>query len=330
MPACRRSRPSTKARTILAEAQKRLVKVGDDAKLQVKDKDLLQLTTLMYGRIPKKKALGAAVETWILSKDNILAWQNDLDAFESALYSGDEEQPEADPFAGMAITMSWLSPETKVGKFLTEWWPKATANRHAHLGSMKVKNLWSVDRHDDKDSLPAVQKTILADKPALKEKPLHQPKTRPDLDKTATKTFQSTNTSLLFHGTRSVNVSGILRESLRMPKTLVGVVITGAMFGPGLYFADDWKKSAGYTSLESSYWTHGSGGVKGRSAFMFAVDVALGEPFVAPRAHGYTKPPDDHHCVFGKAGESGLANNEFVVYQREQHRLRYLAEFTTT
>ena len=47
------------ARTILAEAQKRLAKVGDDVDAQVKDRDLMQLTALMYGRIPKKKARGA-------------------------------------------------------------------------------------------------------------------------------------------------------------------------------------------------------------------------------------------------------------------------------
>ena len=315
------------ARTILAEAQKRLLKVGDDVKKQIKDKELLELTTLMYSRIPKKKAVGAAAETWILSKDNVLVWQNDLDAFESALYSTDiEETKDPDPFDGMPLTMEWVAPKSALGKFLHDWWPDATANRHAHLGKMEIKNLWTVERHGDAEQIPVAQKEV---KGKIDERPLHQPKERPDLKKPEAKAFQSTNTALLFHGTRSVNVSGILRESLRLPKQLVGVVITGAMFGPGLYFADDWKKSAGYTSLANSYWSGGSGAVKGRSAFMFAVDVVLGKPYVAPKAHGYTKPPDGHHSIFGKAGESGLANNEFVVFQREQHRLRYLAEFAT-
>jgi len=317
------------ARSILAEAQKRLLKVGDDLKKQVKDKQLLQLTTLMYGRIPRRKPIGAPPETWILSKDNVLVWQNDLDAFESALYSTDiEEEPEFDPFDGMALTMEWLPPDSKVGKFLYEWWPKATANRHGYLGDMQLKNLWTVERHADKGRIPTMQKEIQGAKPEITERPLHQPGSRPDLKKPETKDFLATNTALLFHGTRSVNVSGILRESLRLPKQLVGVVITGAMFGPGLYFADDWKKSAGYTSLEQSYWSGGNGAVKGRSAFMFAVDVVLGQPFVAPKAHGYTKPPDGHHFIYGKAGASGVANNEFIVFKAEQHRLRYLAEFS--
>src|SRR5262249_16334394 len=133
------------ARVILAEAQKQLLKVGDDVNRQVRDKQLLQLTTLMYSRIPRIKPLNAAPSTWILSKDNILTWQNDLDAFESALYATDIEQETSfDPFAGMALTMEWLPDDSAEGKFLYKWWPQATANRHHHIGAMTIKNLWRV------------------------------------------------------------------------------------------------------------------------------------------------------------------------------------------
>jgi hypothetical protein len=101
------------------------------------------------------------------------------------------------------------------------------------------------------------------------------------------------------------------------------------MFGPGLYWADDWKKSAGYTSLKSSYWSRGSGGVKGREAFMFVADVAIGKPYVASGPSGYTKPPQGYHSVFGKANHSGVANNEFITYSSDSNRLRYLVEFET-
>ncbi len=60
---------------------------------------------------------------------------------------------------------------------------------------------------------------------------------------------------------------------------------------------------------------------------MFAMDVVLGQPFVAPQAHGYTKPPEGHHCVFGKAGASGVQNNEYIVFDTNQQQIRYLAEF---
>lgn len=319
------------ARQILSEAEKRLLTVGDDVDKQVGDRDLMQLTTLMYGRIPKKKPIGAAVSTWILSKDNIMGWRNDLDAFESALYTTDiEEEPDFDPFAGMEITMEWVPADSKEGKALYEWWPLASANRHGGVGDMVIKNLWRVERHDDRGTIEKVQAEIAEQKVKITEKPLFQPGKRHDLKSAEAKMFEKTNTALLFHGTRSVNVSGILREALRLPKTLVGVVITGAMFGPGLYFADDWRKSAGYTSLRNSYWSAGSGAVKGREAFMFAADVVLGNPHVAKGPHGFIEPPKGHHSIYGKAGHSGVQNNEFIVFRREQNRLRYLIEFATT
>ncbi|QDU92977.1 WGR domain-containing protein [Lignipirellula cremea] len=321
------------ARDILGAAQKRLKNLSDDVKKQVKDRELKELTTLMYGRIPKLKAVGAPPETWILSQNNILRWQNDIDAFESALYSTemDLDEPAFDPLAGMRLKMEWLDPASTSGKFLHQWWPKATNNRHGYIGKMKIKNLWQVDRDDDHGKLEAAQNAILQDKVKIKERPPFQTKDRPDLPADQHERYHQSNTALLFHGTRSVNVSGILREAMRMPKQLVGVVITGAMFGPGLYFADDWKKSAGYTSMKNSFWTRGAGAVPGREAFMFAVEVALGNPFVAPAANGYIAAPDGHHCVFGKGGgATGLQNNEFVVFKPEQHRLRYLAEFSTT
>jgi hypothetical protein len=320
------------ARTILAEAQKRLNAVGDDADAQVKDKPLLELTSLMYSRIPKKKALRAKAEEWILSKNNVLIWQNDLDAFESALYTTDIDhgnEAEVNPLTELMMDMEWISPTTETGKFLYEWWPKATGNRHSHIGNMEIKNMWTINRHADEGKIPTVQDEIIKGKHKIDERPSYQPESRLDMKKTEAKKFLNSNTSLLFHGTRSVNVRGIMKEALRLPKQLVGVVITGAMFGPGLYFADDWKKSAGYTSLQNSYWSQGGGAVAGRGAFMFAVDVVLGKPFVAPKAHGYTGPPDGHHCVFGKAGHSNVQNNEFIVFDSRQHRLRYLIEFTT-
>lgn len=317
------------ARDILQEAQKVVATCGDSIDAQVKNKNLVQLTNVLYSRIPKKKELHAGPEVWILSKNNILGWQADIDAFESALYATDiGDKVEADPFAGMPLHMEWIDPRTELGKFLYGWWPRATGNRHGGVGAMKIKNMWKVDRYGDEAKVVRAQDEVLAGKPNIRERPSYQPPERSDCqDAALIKRYRDTNTALLFHGTRSVNVTGILREALRLPKNLVGVVITGAMFGPGLYFADDWKKSAGYTSLHGSYWSSGAGGVRGRDAFMFAADVVLGVPHVASGPKGYTSPPSGHHCVFGKAGHSQVQNNEWIVFQAHQNRLRYLVEF---
>jgi hypothetical protein len=316
------------ARQILQEAQKRLIKVGDDVDKQAADSELVQLTRVMYSRIPKKKALHCDASEWILNKNNILVWQADLDAFESALYVTDATESVNDPFEGMPLEMEWVDPKSDTGKFLYKWWPTASANKHYGVGQMKIKNMWKVARHGDQKKVESAQDSVLKEKVSIKERPLFQPSERHDLqDNTLIKRYHETNTGLLFHGTRSVNVSGILREGLRLPKQLVGVVITGAMFGGGLYWADDWRKSAGYTSMHGSYWSSGNGSVKGRDAFMFAGDVVLGNPYVAPSSGGYTDAPKGHHCVFGKAGKSGVVNNEWIIYNTRQYQLRYLVEF---
>ena len=294
---------------------------------------MMQITSVLYSRIHKKKPVNAGPETWMLSQNNILLWQQDIDAFESALNS-DKINVETDPFAGMPLEMQWIDPQSNVGKFLYNWLPKATANRHGSVGAMKIKNMWQVDRHGDQAKLENSQDKILKTKPTIKERPLFQPRERVDLDASLIKKYNDSNTALLLHGTRSCNCKGILTEGLRLPKQLVGVVITGALIGPGLYFADDWKKSAGYTSLSSGYYSSGGGAISGRQAFMFAAEVVLGNPHVAAGAHGYTKAPDNHHSVFGKGGHTSLGygsklqNNEWVVYESQQHRLKYLVEFS--
>ena len=319
------------ARDFLAEAQKRLLVVGDSVDAQVADEDLKHLTALMYGRIPKKKPLHCPPQDWILNTSNILGWQADLDAFEAALAVAadvDDVKHQHDPFGGMPIEMEWIDPKSDVGKWLYGWWPRATANKHGYLGAMKIKNAWRVERHGDHKLVVGAQTGIVQGKHRIDERPLFQPAERADLQNSDDiRRYRESNTGLLFHGTRSVNVTGILRENLRMPSQLVGVVITGAMFGPGIYWADDWKKSAGYTSLRGSYWSSGGGAVRGREAFMFAGDVVLGRPHVAPGPRGYTAPPAGCHCVFGKGGHSQVQNNEWIVFTRQQFELRYLVEF---
>lgn len=325
-----------KGRLILEEALKCVARIGDKIDEQVEDKELKQLTRDMYGLVPKKKDRGAAPETWILSANNILSWKQDLDAFESALYVADLGEIETtNPLGDIPAKIEWLAPTSDLGKFIHEWMPKATRNVHGGVGGMKIKNVWKVDRHGDDAKLEKHQRSI--GKFTTEERPLHQPKVRIDLTRDQQKLFVESGTHFFFHGTRSVNVSGILRESLRLPRQLVGVVITGAMFGGGCYWADDWKKSAGYTSLRGSYWSSGDGGVANRGAFMFVTDVCIGKPFVAPGPRGYTGPPSGYNSVFGKGNfkqfgssqSSGVANNEFITYERESHRLRYLVEFDT-
>lgn len=317
------------ARDILIAAKQSVLRIGDDVDDQVNDNELKQLTYTLYGRIPKKKARGASASEWILSSSNIFGWEQDLDAFESALAAEDlGAEVEEDPFSGMPLRMNWIDPKSDIGQWIYGHAPKATRNVHGYLGNMTIVNAWAVDQYQQAPKFVAAQDRILADKPHNANRPLFQPSERQDIGRNELLKNVRSNTALLFHGSRSCNISGILREGLRLPKHLVGVAITGAAFGPGCYWADDWKKSAGYCSLRSSYWARGSGGVRGREAFMFVADVILGKMHLASRSFGYTSPPKGTHSVAALSGHSTVMNNEFVIFDTNQYCFRYLLEFS--
>lgn len=322
-------------RQILDEAVNRIGIVGSNIQAQVNDKDLMDMTALLYKRIPKKKERNASQASWILSSENIFKWREDLDAFEGALYARpNNDVVDADPYDGMNIDMEYIDPKSPIGEFLHRWWPNATRNAHANMGEMEIVHSWVVHQHDGITPFDRALRSIHADN--VKYRPLHQPAERIDLDPAERPLFEKAHVSLLFHASRSCNVSSILRKRLVLPKNLKGVVINGALFGSGaLYHADDIKKSAQYASLPGAVWSKGSGSIAGRHAFMLVNDVVLGNPHLAPGKFGYTEAPKGHHSVFGKGRNTpgpgsptaALENNEWMVYDQDQHRIRYLIEF---
>lgn len=317
-------------RSVLIEAQKRIAKIGSDLDTQINDSDLRQLTFHLYSRIAKVKRVKAPESEWILSGNNIFSWQQDLDTFESALKTAsieiEEGESEIDPFGGMKIKMRHLTRGDTVGDFVRDWMPKATRNVHYNVGNLVILNAWEIEREGIRSKFDNFVNTVVESKTNVIERPGQQPKSRPDIKDA--KKYDVSNTGLLFHGTRTTCVTGILREGLRFPKELVGVSTNGANFGPGHYWASDFKKSAGYTSLPGSYWAGGSGGIGNRKAFMFLADVSLGRAHVASKSYGYVAPPIGCNCVLAKAGVSGVQNDEWITFSKDQYQFRYLVEFS--
>ena len=133
---------------------------------------------------------------------------------------------------------------------------------------------------------------------------------------------------LLWHGTRSENVWNILKTGLVLRPT--NAVITGKMFGYGIYFAPKARKSIGYTSLSGSYWARGNGS----SGFMILHECAYGTPY---DVHSFDskyynfnwdtlqKACPGATCLHAHAGQM-LRNDEIIVYKEEQLTARYLVE----
>lgn len=141
------------------------------------------------------------------------------------------------------------------------------------------------------------------------------------------KTSYSKKKKLLWHGSRNENWLNIVKTGLLIRPS--GVVITGAMFGNGIYMADKAQKSIGYTSTRGSYWARGSAS----QGFLALYDVNTGKEYET----------DEHrssHCrldwdglqklgkydsFFAKSGSS-LRNNEYIVYDKNQCTIKYLIE----
>ena len=135
-------------------------------------------------------------------------------------------------------------------------------------------------------------------------------------------------TKLLWHGSRNENWWSIINSGLVLRPT--NAVITGKMFGYGIYFATKAKKSIGYTSLSGSYWARGSS----TSAFMGLYEVAYGKPFdVYSFDSKYYNLNYENlqnmcqgaNCLHAHAGKM-LANDEIIVYQQPQTTIKYLVE----
>lgn len=133
---------------------------------------------------------------------------------------------------------------------------------------------------------------------------------------------------LLFHGSRNENWWSILQSGLMLRPT--NAVITGKMFGYGIYYAPKARKSLGYTSLTGSYWARGHS----NSGFMALMDVAYGKPYdvhsfdSAYHSLDYKKLQamcPGANCLHAHAGAM-LRNDEIIVYKEEQSTIKYLVE----
>lgn len=122
----------------------------------------------------------------------------------------------------------------------------------------------------------------------------------------------------LFHGTKHSNLISIFRHGLKISPP-VSAYITGKMFGNGIYFSDQSTKSLNYSY---GYWS----GKKDTNCFMLLNDVAMGKYYV-PSHSTSSHPPTGYHSYFAKAHQSGVVNNEMIVFAEYQVNPRFLLEF---
>jgi len=275
-----------------------------------KKNELNELTKILYSKIPKSTHLGQKVE---LSSENIKSWYDDLDAFESAFNSLDGGTNDFN----IKYLLKYLDKSNQLWYNIERLVKSSTRNRHSYIpGDIKIEHIWEVTN---------VPQEFLKEQERVAKEfkgqgfPLIFQPERTELEK-------KSNCQLLFHGSRSCNINGIISSGFRLPKELSGVSINGAINGPGLYHGLDYRKSAGYCSIPNSYWARGSGTINGRKAFMFINDVILGNPYIISKPRPESSPPNGYHSVIADTAGS-FQNEEAMSYDKKFVWPRFLIEF---
>jgi len=153
---------------------------------------------------------------------------------------------------------------------------------------------------------------------------------------------ENKNRQLLWHGSRLTNFVGILSQGLRIAPPEAPV--TGYMFGKGVYFADMVSKSANYCATSRDHNTGllllcevALGGERELfGADYYAANLPAGKQ--STKGVGTTVPDPagaitlDNGCVvpcgkqvpFVAPQQTSLLYNEFIVYDTNQIKMRYL------
>jgi len=133
---------------------------------------------------------------------------------------------------------------------------------------------------------------------------------------------------LLWHGSRNENWWSIFQQGLVLRPT--NAVITGKMFGYGLYFADKAQKSINYSSYSGASRSYTGG--SSRNAILAVYEVHQGDQLVIKRhEHSHSQLTDKQMEKHGKdsvfaQGGYDLVNNEYIVYKQQQCTIKYLVE----
>jgi len=321
---------------LLPIALKEIARIGKDINAQIRDQRLIDISKLVAALVPRPIPSGgsaiARAKASILSAENILRIQQDLDAFEAGLRNEDfnVHEAQADQYIDcdevMGAKLTWIDPNSARGRWLSQSYRNMSNNRHHYIrGQVQVQNMFAVERPvQDAAFVDAV--TLLANKRRgrFTNQARLQPSTRDDLGDFA-EVAERANVFLGIHGTRAVNVHPIVKSNLRLPRQLKGVHITGAAFGHGIYFATDWKKSYGYTGHGSAYYG-GGGGIAGRGFFMFLTDVAMGKAYMTKTTGSWVTPPRGYDSIAAYPEHSSVVNDEHIIFDPNHQRIRYIIE----
>ncbi|KAM9319837.1 protein mono-ADP-ribosyltransferase PARP4 [Gastrophryne carolinensis] len=133
------------------------------------------------------------------------------------------------------------------------------------------------------------------------------------------------NIRSLLHASPPTNFVGILSRGLQLPKMIVdqfGLERTDiGNLGSGIYFSDSISTSVKYTATSRN----------DKPRLLVVCDVALGQTKdVFKRNYSITEPPEGFHSLHGVRCDtqtSDFTDDEYVVYNVNQVKMRYIVQF---
>lgn len=133
---------------------------------------------------------------------------------------------------------------------------------------------------------------------------------------------------LFYHGSKVENWHSIIKQGLSLNPN---ATTTGKMFGQGLYFAPECRKSLNYMDVKGSHWNSG----KRDTGYCAVYAVALGKCYqpnhiLGSNFRGSDLPQGTHSVFAGKNNpQLGLRNDEYIVYDQSACTIKYLLEMTS-
>lgn len=233
-------------------------------------------------------------------------------------------------YATLNADLDFVDPQDPVFAWLDKMLHGTRASNHSGLGKIKLHKVFRVNRNGEEKHWLETSENIA--KEACKFNPSEvyakYVNERVDVPKELQSMYKGANILPGWHGTRRANMIGITTKGLLIRPS--GVVKNGEMYGSGLYFSSSSSKSINYLDVKGSYWAQGNN----RTGYLFLADVAFGNQKIAYGSHYYTASNiTPYHSVFAKAGQSGVINDEMIVYvptgPGQQHRLKYILEIET-
>lgn len=291
----------------VAEAQRILDELVTKVKMNVDTKTFNQTLLELYQIIPRKMA---HVNEHLITT---IQTQEELDALERKL--SDEQ-----------ATLDVMRGQVEMNEKQKEAVEEQVSNQREKIDILEAMGL-QVESVDDEAIINQI-KTLMQDHASHFQKAYKviNLKTQTSFDNYLAQK-ENKKLSLFWHGSRNENWISILETGLVLRPA--NAVITGKMFGYGLYFADKFQKSLNYSSLQGSYWTRGTANV----GFLALYDVHVGNQFHIKKHESWcyelTKEKllerGKYDSLFAEGG-ADLRNNEYIVYEQAQCTVKYLIE----